>query len=111
MAHTIPNTNAEIDEAIEKGLVSISTNGALIFTDVEANNWTADGTYTDYAYKCIIPLTGVTENHFITVALSPEDAVSGNIAPVVESGNGTMTMWGKEDTPLTIPSIMAVVQI
>ena len=84
-------------------------NKNLYFTNKTASNWVVDGTYLDYGYKCVITdLTGVTAGMFAIVVFSPNEFDSGNYANVCETGSGTVTIWSKINTTITIPTIVVM---
>jgi len=76
-----------------------------MFTNVSASTWEADSTYTDYGYKCVLSVSGVTANDLAEVVFGVAEATSGNYAPVVETGAGTITIYSKVDDTITIPTI------
>lgn len=84
----------------------------LYFTDVIAanSNWVSDSTtYPDYSYKCtIIGLTGVTADMFAIVVFGPTEFDSGNYANVCETGSGSVTIWSKVNSTITIPTIVVM---
>lgn len=86
----------------------------LLFENMEVptDAWVEDETYTDSGFmlKADITCEGVTEKHFADVTLSVPDAVSGNYAPVVSTGDGMVTVYAKEipTDVITIPSIKCV---
>lgn len=83
----------------------------LYFTNIDAINWVldTDETYSDYAYKCVLSgLTGVTSGMFALVVFAPTEFDSGNYANVCETGSGTITIWSKLNTAITIPTIVVM---
>lgn len=70
--------------------------------------WTSDSTYTNYPYKAVLSVSGVTATDYIEMVLSPDDADSGEFAPVVDSGASTITIWANANTRsyITVPTIM-----
>lgn len=71
--------------------------------NVSASNWVSDSTYADYAYKCVLDtFVDVTSDDFVQVQFSKTDAESGNYAPFCETGSGTVTIYSKVNTSITI---------
>ena len=77
---------------------------------VATSAWVSDNTYTGYDYKAVISTANVTSSMFSIVAFAPDDAESGNFAPVSDPGSGSVTIYAKEvpDSAITIPSIVCV---
>lgn len=75
---------------------------------VATSAWVSDSTYTDYAYKAVISLNGVTADMFPEVVFLPDDVASGNFAPVVASAAGSVAIYAKTvpSSAVTIPSIV-----
>ena len=78
----------------------------LKFTDVMASAWVSDGTYPDWPYRCDIALAGVTADDYAEVVLEADQASSGDYAPVCESGEGIVSVWGAVQTSIIIPTIL-----
>ena len=78
---------------------------------VAANAWALQSspTYADYPYRAAITVTGVTSSMFPEVIFSPEDATSGNYAPVATSATNTIYIYAKSEgaVAITVPSILA----
>lgn len=72
------------------------------------SNWIADTTYTDFGYKADISITNLTENDTCEVIFSQTDASSGNYAQVNSSSTGTLTIYSKVNTEITIPTIIII---
>ena len=85
----------------------------LVFsnTTVAAASWEADSTYSDYDYKAEISLNGVTPTMVPEVVFDPDDAVSGNFAPVATSDEDIITIYAKEspEDAIVIPTIICFV--
>jgi hypothetical protein len=83
----------------------------LTFTDksVATSAWLSDSTYTDFPYRAAVPCAGVTAAHFAQVALAPDDALGGNLAPVCLSYDGGIYLYAKAvpTATITIPTIVA----
>lgn len=83
----------------------------LTFTDksVATSAWLSDSTYTDFPYRAAVPCAGVTAAHFAQVALAPDDALGGNLAPVCLSYDGGIYLYAKvvPTAAITIPTIVA----
>lgn len=83
----------------------------LYFTNVNAGNWIidTDETYPSYTYKCVLTgLTGVTSSMFAIVTFGPTEFDSGNYANVCLTGNGTITIYSKVSSTITIPTIIVM---
>lgn len=67
-----------------------------------------DATYTDYAYRASVPLTGVTEGMVPEVMFDVPDILKDIYAPVARTYNGGLYLWASEiDTQtVTIPTIL-----
>lgn len=80
----------------------IGGGSALTFTNVSVPtaSFVADTTYPDYPLKAVVTLTGVTAEHFPIVTYGLDDSLSGNFAPICESGAGNITIWA-----MTAPSV------
>ena len=94
------------------GDISLSSLGIqsqnLSFMNIEASTWSVSEAYPDYAYECSLPCTGVTTNSFAQVVFSPEDAASGNYANICATSTNSVTIYGKVDTTITIPTIIVM---
>lgn len=82
----------------------------LIFTDtsVATSSFVSDSTYSDYGYKAVISLTGVTASMIPDVVFSPDDVASDNFAPVALTASGSVTIYAKAvpSSAITIPTII-----
>ena len=82
----------------------------LSFTNktVSVSDWASDTTYEDFPYRAAVACDGVTANHYVSVVLSPMDALKGIFCPVVESYNGGIYLYASEipETALTILTIV-----
>lgn len=94
------------------GDISLSSLGIqsqnLSLMNIEASTWSVSEAYPDYAYECSLPCTGVTTNSFAQVVFSPEDAASGNYANICTTSTDSVTIYGKVDTTITIPTIIVM---
>lgn len=72
-----------------------------------ALTWTSDSTYTNYPYKAVLSVSGVSATDYIDMVLSPDDVDSGEFASVADSGASTITIWSNTNTrsTITIPTI------
>lgn len=90
------------------GLLENKYNKPLRFVNISvtAASWVADTTYTDYAFKCDIALTGVTASMIPDVVLPLEIAVGGEVAPIAETGAGYVRLYASAaQADMTIPTI------
>lgn len=104
---TITELRSELDDRLlEVGAIV----KGLVFENVEvaAADWESDVTYADFPYKAEIECEGVTEDMVMEVIFAVEQATSGNYAPINISGDGTVTIYGKVNTAITIPTIKEV---
>ena len=80
-----------------------------IYTDitVPTSDFIADNTYSLFPYRAEIALENVTENSFVNVVFSVDDAVSGNFAPTAVSEEGKIIIYAKTvpETDIIIPTI------
>ena len=93
--------------------VSTATQAALDNKDettyiknTQVDTWVADTTYSDYGYKADIALEGVTADIYVEVIFALTEATSGDYAPICSSGAGTVTIYSKVNTAITIPTII-----
>lgn len=87
----------------------------LYFTNKEASSWTEQSTptYAGYPYRCAIRLSGVTAAAYAEVIFAPEQALSGNYAPVCQTygmttSSGGVYIYSKVNTTITIPTIVVL---
>ena len=78
----------------------------MYFYNVKAENWVADTTYQGYTHRCDIPCTGVTADHHAEVLFAYSDASSGNYAPVCETKNGYVIIWGNKTDTIIVSTII-----
>ena len=90
------------------GLMNSKQDKSLTFSNVTPV-WAADTTYSDYGFKGTITLSGVTSSMFAEVVFSVVDATSGNYAPICETFNGGIYIYGKVSDAVTIPQIIITV--
>ena len=77
-------------------------------SNIIVSNWIADTTYTDFGYKADISIANLTENDTCEVIFNQADASSGNYAQVNSSSAGTLTIYSKVNTEITIPTIIII---
>lgn len=87
-------------------LESTKQNKNLYFENVSASTWVEDATYADYGYRCDITCEGVTEDMYAEVVFDLEQAVSGEYAPVCETGDNIVSIWSSSNESITIPTII-----
>lgn len=78
----------------------------LYLTNVAASEWVLEGVYKDFEYRCDILLEGVTEAMVAEVVFGVEESSSGDYAPVCETGDGVLTIWGATDKAIIIPTVI-----
>lgn len=78
----------------------------LYFYNVKAEDWVADTTYQDFAYRCDLPCTGVTDAHHAEVLFAWAEATSGNYAPVCESKMGYVSIWSNKTDTIIVSQII-----
>ena len=69
-------------------------------------SFASDNTYQDYGYKGTITVTGATASMRPEVVFGLTEAMSGNYAPICESGAGVVYIYAKVNTPITIPLVI-----
>ena len=77
---------------------------------VAASAWVSDSTYAAYPYAASIACPGVTASHVPEVVFGATEAASGNFAPVVLSGSGTVKIYAatKPTAAITVQSITCI---
>ena len=78
----------------------------LYFTDVTASEWYLEGVYKDFKYRCDIALEGVTADMVAEVIFGMDEASGGDYAPLCETGEGTLTIWGATNKAIVIPTVI-----
>ena len=73
-------------------------------------SWVDDITYPQYPFMASVPLVGVTSSYIPIVTFSVADAISGNLAPVVDTYDGGIRIYAKERPAATV-NIASVVCI
>lgn len=106
MAADIPTSSGDDVQTVLDGKQPLK----LVFNNVGISSATfvADATYADYGYRAAVALTGVTATMFPEVVLSPEDAVSGNFAPVSQTYAGGVYIYAQSKPvgTTTVPTIV-----
>ena len=105
---------SQIENAVPSYIPDPSDIGAqparLTFTNksVATSAWASNTTYADYPYRAAVACSGVTADMFAEVVLAPEDATSGNFAPVCDTYAGGVYLYAKAvpDADITIPTII-----
>ena len=102
----LESTSATHTSQISANATKISANTTEISAKQPKNlsfsytsiTWAEDTTYTDlgYIYKAVLPASGVTAAMSAQVTFDMVSAVSGNVAPICETGANTITVWSKE---------------
>lgn len=105
-------TDAKIvGNTITLGSESLTVPNVLeVLTNISASSWVSDSTYADYAYKCVLNVSGhnITSTTYADVTFSESDSISGNYAPVCSTGTNTVTIYSKVNSSITIPAILIV---
>ena len=101
----VPTTRTVNGTALSSNIVT-----RLMFSNVSVatSAWVSDSTYDDYDYKAVLSTADVTAAMVPEVIFDPDDAASGNFAPVAVSGSGSVTIFAKEvpAATITIPTII-----
>lgn len=111
---TAQNGIAGIDTEISgimtdiSGLESTKQDKSLSFSNVSPV-WATDTTYADYGFRGTIALSNVTSAMYAEVVFSVVNATSGNYAPICETFNGGVYVYGKVSDSVTIPQIIVTV--
>lgn len=78
-----------------------------MFENIEVSNWESDNTYQDYPYSANIILNNDVESDMLyNIIYSQTDYVSGNYSEVATLYNGSITIYSKVNTTITIPAII-----
>lgn len=72
---------------------------------INSGDWVADTTYSDYTYKATISNSSITASHVPFVVLSMVSAISGEIAPVASTADGSITLYSTTAGNYTIDKI------
>ena len=110
--------------ALDKNVPTKETNDALLElkgnTDsiilhnvsVTSDLWTAVSGMGDFGFVASIPVSGCTANYVPNVVLDLASAISGNFAPVSESGTDVVKIYAKEKptADITIPTIICLLE-
>lgn len=99
-------TYKEVITDIPSDLLSSKQDKNLYFTNVSASSWVADSTYQDFGYRCDVVCSGVTVDCYAEVVFDFEQAVSGNYAPICETGTDTVSIWSRVNDGITVPTII-----
>lgn len=75
-------------------------------TSILTEDWVVDSTYDEYGYKAVITISGITSSMLAKVILSHTDSISGNYSPICVTGTDSVTIYSKENTEITIPTIL-----
>lgn len=80
----------------------------LTFTNKTISLWVEDSTYEDYSYHADIACDEVTSEYTPNVIFNMEDATSGILAPVADTGDGYVRIYASEalESEITIPKII-----
>ena len=103
------STRASADTTLQTN-IDAKQDKELFFESLTASAWTADSTYSDYAYRCDVACTGVLATYWADVVMDVTEATSGDYAPVAICGAGYVRIYSKKSTSVTIPSIKVTVR-
>lgn len=81
----------------------------LKFENKTASTWTEDSTYAEFTYRCDIFCEGVTEDTYAKVVFALAQAISGEYAPVCQTGENTVSIWSNNNTSIIIPTILITI--
>ena len=80
--------------------------------DIAISAWATDpeGLSADFPQRAAVTVTGVTSAMFTEVVFSVADAMSGNFAPISQSGDGVVYIYAAEvpESIITVQSVLAV---
>lgn len=102
---TVEDAFNSIDQIVEDALNNKGSE-AIKFTNVNASNWVSDSTYASFPYRCNISCSDVTAEDYAEVVFDVTQAISGNYAPVCETGTNIVSIWASTDDTITIPAII-----
>ena len=103
-----------------KGGYSESNTKTLLFENVivpnDSNTWKEDTSPTksaDYPYKGTVTCAGMTDKYIPEVVFGINDAISGNFAPICDSGTDVVYIFAKNipESSITIASIRGTMQV
>ncbi len=94
-------------KALNDGLTS-KQDSNLIFTNVSADNWVADTTYSNFGYKCELTCSGVDSTMTALIIFDPDDNINNDYANISLTGTNTITVYSKVNTTITIPKIIVL---
>ena len=83
----------------------------LVFTDITVTLWGFDSyeKFPGYDLVGFAPCPGLTPDYVPSVTFSPTDALSGDFAPVAQSGTDNVLIYCKaHPETITIPSIVCI---
>lgn len=110
MSYNSKYIGEEVEALLDDIKILKSREQTLSFFDVYASEWIDDETYPDFQYKCVLSCNGVTANDYASVIFDVEQALSGDYAPVCETGENTVTIWSSKNDSITIPTILIIKQ-
>lgn len=110
MSYNSKYKGSEVEALLDSVEVLKNRKLTLSFLDVPASTWVPDLTYSDFPYKSVLTCVGVTANDYANVIFDVEQALSGDYAPVCETGENTVTIWSSKNDSITIPTILIIKQ-
>lgn len=82
-----------------------SARPSTILTNTTVSTWVSDTSQAGYSYHADITHPNITADMPATVIFSPADSISGNYAPVCQTGAGYVRIFSKVNTSITIPTV------
>lgn len=93
-ASAIADAKSAIDEQVaEFGIPKCITESKIT---ISAAEWDVSEKYAKYPFEATLTIPGITSEYYVDVAFSLDDILRGTLAPVSESGNGTVTIYSSE---------------
>ena len=79
----------------------------ILFTNitVNSNQWVANND-ENFPYKAVITLNGIDGTMYPQLTLSLQDSVSGDLAPICETGVNSLTIYSQKEKTITIPVVL-----
>jgi len=79
----------------------------LAFDNITASSWSASGVYADFAFECALSIASCTQAMTAEVIFAPGQATLGALAPVCQTGAGTVTIYANQNLgSFVIPRVL-----